>query len=102
MAKNSPFTLTFTEALEIVMKGGWVQGQNFRNGLILMKEGNLTLSGLNHVHVHDFLAEEKDQEKIEFFLSSGIYMDKYRQISTAYDAKNKPEVNALTGLVIES
>jgi hypothetical protein len=98
--QKSPFTLSFTEALEIVMKGGWVQGSNFENGLVLMTKGGCGVDGLEHLHVHDFKKGITENPKSEFMLSLNSYNDKFRQVSTGFDAKNKPKVNVLTGLVV--
>lgn len=102
MAKKSPFTLTFVEALELIMKeGAWVQGQNFKNGKVLMMKGGYGVDSKEHLHIHDFNSKPRENPKEEVFVSINLYHDKFRRVSTEIEAKNKPNVNVLTGLIID-
>lgn len=81
------YDLTFTEALEVLTSGkGWVQGEDFAAGVVLMFDSGSV--GKDYVHVHDFTVAFKDS-KWNLQITRGILLQKYRIVTTQPDAERR-------------
>lgn len=81
--KSIKYPLSFTEALEVLMKNeGWIQGDNFADGVVF----KLDESGL--VKHCDFLNKSHDRE-INAMLTIGVYSQNYRIVHTQPDAERR-------------
>lgn len=88
---NKPvYNLTFQEALEAIMNdNAWAQGENFRDGIIIMAKGGLFINGFDFLHIHDFKTKLSESSKSDFQLTKGAMQQKYRLVSTQFDAERK-------------
>ena len=81
------YTLSLTEALDtLINKEGWVQGEDFQNGVVLMFDGGSV--GQGHIHVHDFKLDYFDC-KSELRITRGLLRQKFRVVNTQPDALRK-------------
>jgi len=81
------YTLSFTEALEVLTNnGGWVQGESFADGVVIMFDGGSV--GQGHIHVHDFTLDYFDC-KSEFHITRSLLSQKFRVVKTQPDALRK-------------
>ncbi len=86
MSKKIEYTLTFLEALEILMKDeGWIQGNEFADGLIY----KLGKDGI--VKCVNFMADSKDRE-YNAMLTTGVYRQMYRIVHTQPDAERSKRI----------
>lgn len=86
MSKKIEYTLTFSEALDILMKDeGWIQGDDFADGVIY----KLGKDGI--VKCVNFFVDSKDRE-YNAMLTSGIYRQKYRIVHTQPDAQRSKRI----------
>lgn len=84
------YELTFYEALDILVNNkGWVQGENFADGVVLMiDEEGYTGYSKDYVHVHDF-SSNRGAVKSELQITYGVVSQKYRVVCTQPDAERK-------------
>ncbi len=83
MKKSIQYPLSFTEALEILMKNeGWIQGDNFADGVVF----KLDKTGL--VKQCNFTDKSHDRE-YNAMLTTGVYSQNYRVVTTQPDAERK-------------
>lgn len=87
--KKIEYPLTFQEALENVMAGnGWAQGEEFRDGVIMMEKGGMFMRGKEHLHIHSF-DSDIEFEKTPILITQGLIRQKFRMVSTQADAMRK-------------
>jgi hypothetical protein len=81
------YELTFTEAMQVLInKEGWVQGEDFSTGVVLMFDSGSV--GKDYIHVHDFTLDYFDC-KWALQITRGTLSQKYRVVSTQPDAERK-------------
>lgn len=86
---NITYNLTFQEALQSVMNGdGWAQGDNFANGVVIMKDKGCGVDGLDHAHIHNFNILGKDA-KFPLEINNMLYLQQYRIVRTKFDADRR-------------
>lgn len=79
------YELSFTEALRVLeYNEGWVQGEQFGDGVVLMfDKGTLAR---DYIHVHDFTVGYKSS-KFDLQITRTILEQKYRVVHTQPDAQ---------------
>lgn len=84
------YELTFYEALDVLVNNkGWVQGENFADGVVLMIHGEGYVGySKGYVHVHDF-STYRGARKSELQITHGVISQKYRVVYTQPDAERK-------------
>jgi len=82
------YTLSFSEALEVLTNNeGWVQGEMFRDGVVLMFYSCSTV--YNHIHVHDFTLDSFNNCKSELQITRRMLSQRFRVVKTQPDALRK-------------
>lgn len=80
------YNLTFQEALQEVMEGnGWMQGEDFAEGVVFMIGDSFGLKGRPWLFMHDF----KSNHQADPIITSGVYNQKFRIVQTQPDAMKK-------------
>lgn len=81
------YELTFYEALDVLVNNkGWVQGEYFADGVVLMFDNGSV--GLDYIHCHDFRGSFRDSKE-QLQITRGILYQKYRVVRTQPDAERK-------------
>lgn len=81
------YELSFTEAIRALEKGeGWVQGEHFSDGVVLMFDKGSSAN--DYIHVHDFTVDYKSS-KFNLQITRSILSQKYRIVCTQPDAERK-------------
>lgn len=87
---TSEYTLSFHEALQAIFENdSWAQGEEYADGVILMAKGGLFIRGRDELHLHDFKAKLSKDEKFALSISKNAINQKYRLVSTQFDAERK-------------
>lgn len=82
------YELTFYEALDVLVNNkGWVQGEQFSDGIVLMFDDHQRL-GKDYIHCHDFTLPSHSC-KFSLSISRNILSQKYRVVHTQPDAERK-------------
>lgn len=86
---NITYPLTFQNALNALMNGqGWIQGDNFADGVVIMKERGYGVQGKDHAHFHNFNISGSDA-KFPLEITNMLYQQNFRIVTSQPDAERR-------------